>query len=453
MDVKAALNELAQEFEGRGLQTGTAEKEVSLVFLVKSQHVGMILGRGGQNIQEIKTISGANVSFDKPKEASDTMMGERKAHIQGTAQTATLACFLIGGLVQQAEGGPAQVNVVLTSQACGPIVGKGGSHLKELRATTSAKCHLEPQPHPALGGRLCNIAGETMHTVAHAFAVILQMETFGSPAGGNGAKAAKGLMDAGKGVGFDAAKAYFDGVKGGQPYDPGYDPTPAMAKGYGKGGMGKGYGKGGYDAYGQSGVASQPLAGARSAPQGGPGAKRQRTGGAVDLAGAVASMPSELGSMGFPFGDEKDEAMVEISVLLPTDFTGQIIGKGGAHLAGIRAATGAKIHIDREEIAPGFRKATAAGPLGLAIKTCYLLASMIRDLAGAAVLDLIVSNNCGGIVGKGGSGLRRLQEQHQVKVTLERDHIAGEGRRLTIAGPFPTSVTSCCYDSLRCTFD
>mmetsp|Transcript_46968 Transcript_46968/g.124320 ORF Transcript_46968/g.124320 Transcript_46968/m.124320 type:complete len:226 (+) Transcript_46968:104-781(+) len=224
---------------------------------------------------------------------------------------------------------------------------------------------------------------------------------------------------------------------------------PPVAKGYGKGpAIGKGYGKGAYDPFGGSPM----MPGPRAASQDEPPAKRQRA-GAVDLAGAVASMPSELGSMGVPAGDGIDGALVEIFVLLPSDFTGQIIGKGGAHLAGIRSATGAKIHIDRDEIAPGFRKASLAGPLGLAIKGCYLLACLIRDLAGASVLDMIVSNNCGGIVGKGGTGLRRLREQYQVKVTLERHAVAGEGRRLTIAGAYPPAVTSCCYDALRCTMD
>lgn len=416
---------------------GTSEKEILLVFLVKSQHVGFVLGRGGENVNEIKALSAAAISFDKKGDASDAMMGERKARVQGSVQSVAFACFLMAGVAAHFGGASPQASMVLTTGACGPLVGKAGSHLKELRAATSTRVALEAQPHPALGGRQCTISGETLGNVFHAVVAILQMEAFSSPTDRPGS-----VKMAPQQTLFEAAIPR---------------PAPAMQRPKPPAPVKMlSQQLGGYDAFSgahqyREGMAAQMLSAPRPAPQGpgmgAPAAKRQRTG--ADMQAAVAGLHMELPAAGIPLGDGIDNSVVEVNLLLPSEHAGQVIGKGGANLALLRTNTGAKLAIDREEIFAGLRRAVVAGPLSSALKACFLVACLMRDLTGTPILDMVVSNNCGGIVGKGGSGLRRLREQHQCKVTLEADPAAGDGRRLTIMGSEPAGVAGCCYDALR----
>mmetsp|Transcript_90406 Transcript_90406/g.242121 ORF Transcript_90406/g.242121 Transcript_90406/m.242121 type:complete len:412 (+) Transcript_90406:109-1344(+) len=394
-DVQQAVTDLLAEYQGLGLEEDKQDKEVSVHVLVRSAHVGFVIGKGGETINHIKTVTGAQASFDKQKSQSEALLGQRKCRLEGTLQAVATAAHLICGVVLRFGGvDQATISMVVAPEACGALVGKKGEHLASLRQSTNTKIQLEPQAHPALGGRLCVLMGQEVHDVVHAMIRICQMDSFSS----------------------------VSNVPTMPPAMPAYGApqyTPAVGVGFG----GTPPPMGGYGMRGSQGLSQV-------------------------LATALDFMP-----LGVPQHDFTDRQQVEVTILLPSEHTGTIIGKGGANVATLRSSTNTRLNIEREEATPGFRRVVLTAQLSGVARALHMLASMLAELSGTATLNLIVSENCGGLIGKGGANLKRLRETCRCQVTMEREATLSDGRRLTLSSVDPAHVTLAAYYALRTLHD
>jgi len=387
-EVQQVVTDLLAEYQGLGMESDKVDKEVSVQILVRSANVGFVIGKGGETINHIKTATGAQASFDKQKSQSETLLGQRKCRLEGTLQAVATAAHAICGVVLRFGGvDQATLVMVVAPEACGALVGKKGEHLAELRQSTNTKIQLEPQAHPALGGRLCVLMGQEVHEVVHALIRICQMDSFSSVSNVPT---------------MPVAPSY-----GAPQFNPAFGNPRAMGTG------------GGYGMRGSQGLSHV-------------------------LDTGLDYMP-----LGVPQHDFTDRQQVEVTILLPSEHTGTIIGKGGANVAKLRGSTHTRLNIEREEAVPGFRRVVLTAQLSGIARALHLLASMLAELSGTATLNLVVSENCGGLIGKGGANLKRLRETCRCQVTMEREATLSDGRRLTLASPDPAHVTLAAYYALR----
>jgi len=103
--------------------------------LLKNRDAGMIIGKGGQNINAIRRDTGAVVNIQKQIPNSF----ERVADISGTVEQVSQAAQLIATSVS-----PDNPSIVLLVEArnLGPVIGKGGATISQIRNNTQANIHI-----------------------------------------------------------------------------------------------------------------------------------------------------------------------------------------------------------------------------------------------------------------------------------------------------------------------
>jgi len=131
------------------------EMETDLCMLVPEAQVSMLIGKGGANINTIKAVSGAMVSFAKKE---NSMHGLRKCFHSGTLGAVIKAAFINVVLVGEAQaigGSSCSVGILVTTTAAGSVIGKGGENLKKIREETGCHVNMEKKEEaiPAFGGR------------------------------------------------------------------------------------------------------------------------------------------------------------------------------------------------------------------------------------------------------------------------------------------------------------
>jgi transcription antitermination factor NusA-like protein len=181
-DLKDRANQIATEFDSSGIiqQDEGDMANISVTIVVGERGVAWLIGRGGANINQIKAISGANVSFAK-KETS--IRSSRKCAISGNVASVAKAIMLVVSLLQQSQGSN-EVGVVVQNNVAGAVIGKAGCNLKQIREQTGCRVGMEKpeEASPAIGGRCLTLSHpESSLMVAGAVYAVLRTKGFASP--------------------------------------------------------------------------------------------------------------------------------------------------------------------------------------------------------------------------------------------------------------------------------
>lgn len=156
------------------------DNDLNVCLLVPESCVALLIGKAGANINTTKSVSGANVSFQKKE---NSVRGYRKCFHQGTVASVMRAVSVAISVIQSSTGGACSATLVINHDAAGGVIGKGGENLKSVREQTSCKVSMEKaqEAMPAYGGRCLSLEHEESSRVSKAIYFCIRAKGFASP--------------------------------------------------------------------------------------------------------------------------------------------------------------------------------------------------------------------------------------------------------------------------------
>ncbi len=390
--------------------------------LVPSKVAGSIIGKGGSNIQKLRTDNNANVRIPDcpgPERVMTILTNDSESAVKVVEQSLP---FMTEDAVRGGPGGAAnsspdaavELRFLIHQSIVGGIIGRAGFKIKEIRDNSGANIKVYQNCAPQSTDRCVAIQGSA-DKIAKAAQEVLNVVAmteikgpdqqydpinfdsyYASEYGGYGSDmdpgfgGAPGGMRGGGGgrgrggfVGQEMGRG-FGGIRGGGQ-------VGGHAFGGGRGGFNNGGGGGfgrGRGNMGGFGGRGGGFGGGRGAPfgefGGGPGFG---AGGVPDGApygaGFGGGAGDHYGGGGGGGGDlDKQEPHEETAVTIPKDMAGAIIGPGGSRIRKIRADSKASITIAEPEQGSTERIITISGTKRQIQTAQYLLQQSVRENAG-----------------------------------------------------------------------
>ncbi|CAG8513224.1 5434_t:CDS:2 [Ambispora gerdemannii] len=145
------------------IEPETALQTISLRALVTTKEAGVIIGKAGKNVSEIRDRSGAKVTI------SEMVQGayERILTVTGPLDTVAKAFALVARKVLDenldAPSTPTSksttIRLLVPHSRMGPVIGKGGSKIKEIQEKSGARCLASEEMLPSSTERTISISG------------------------------------------------------------------------------------------------------------------------------------------------------------------------------------------------------------------------------------------------------------------------------------------------------
>ena len=296
------------------------EATMTLKLLIPGTAAGSIIGKGGSTINEFQTQTGARIQLSRNAEVFPGTT-DRMVTLGGTA-TAILGAMhlMINKLIADGEsivGGNPQIKLVIPNASCGCIIGKGGATIRSFVEDSQAEIKLSSQDR-MLPGVTDRILTVT-GAIEHVLRAVALVATALSEDDGYAQLAAR-------------------------PSTYATQPGMSMGMGMGMGGMG---------------MAGMMAAGAMGG-----------MGGIGGMAGGVPTFMPQAGA-----------ASVSVTVAVPDEHIGAVLGKGGRTISEIQVVSGVRIKVsDRNDFVEGTRnrKVILTGSAEGVQIAQYLLAQKLR---------------------------------------------------------------------------
>jgi len=135
---KRPLDEGWQEDEQSNKRFRTDDVELMVAILLMNRDVGQIIGKGGQNINAIRQETGARVNVQNLIPNSF----ERIADITGGVEQVSQAVQMIATSLSEEQP---TITLLAESRNLGPVIGKGGSTINQIRKDTQANVHISKE--------------------------------------------------------------------------------------------------------------------------------------------------------------------------------------------------------------------------------------------------------------------------------------------------------------------
>lgn len=395
--------------------------------LVPSKCAGSIIGKGGQNIQKLRTEFNANIRVpDCPgPERVMTIHADTLDIVANVLeQTIPLLCEEVvrsGGNAAakkpEGDGGMLESRLLIHQSIVGGIIGRAGFKIKEIRDASGANIKVYQTCAPQSTDRCVALQGTIQKIVLalkEVFEVIsnteikgvdqpydpinfdgyyaaeyggfgTEMDVYGGPARGmvgmRGSNQMRGGPTGGGGGGGGGFMAGPPGSFGGGPGRGGGAPRGSNYGGHGGYDEGYGGGRGGYQ--GQRG------GGQRGGGGGGGGGGGYEVGyNNVDVVNYGKNANSNNfnpppSSAPAPFTPQEETGDQETTqVTIPKDMAGAIIGPGGSRIRKIRSDSKASITIDEPVQGSNERIITISGTPRQIQTAQFLLQQSVREHAG-----------------------------------------------------------------------
>ncbi|CAG8791090.1 679_t:CDS:2 [Cetraspora pellucida] len=136
---------------------------ISLRALVTTKEAGVIIGKGGKNVSEIRDRSGAKVTI------SEMVQGayERILTVTGPLDTVAKAFALVARKVldenldtpSTPNSKSTTIRLLVPHTRMGPVIGKGGTKIKEIQEKSGARCLASEEMLPLSTERTISITG------------------------------------------------------------------------------------------------------------------------------------------------------------------------------------------------------------------------------------------------------------------------------------------------------
>jgi len=279
---------------------------VTLRLIIPGREIGVIIGKGGETIHQIRAESEAKIFI------SDGSVPERVVTVTGTGDSVCMAYNLMCCRLEAGEDGKESkkeslnLRLVVAAAQCGSIIGKGGSKIKEIRETCGASVNVGSDLLPGSSERCVTVSGPREKVVECIYQI----------------------------VNILASKPFTGSVI---QYKPGCS-IPPFGSGMGQLGGRDGHRGGGNISGGpMSLMAGGGMAGIGGGLLGPPGTN------------AFAALASIAGSQIRRSDKDRDRSHdTTHQMTVSNDLIGSIIGKGGSKIAEIRQMSGANIQISKQ---------------------------------------------------------------------------------------------------------
>jgi len=335
---------------------------LSLRLLMQGKEVGSIIGKGGEVVRRFREESHARINI------SAGTTPDRVVTVQGTTDAVAQAFRLVSDklIESQAAGGASglTLRLIVPASQCGSIIGKGGGKIKELRDETGASIQVAKEMLPSSTDRTVTLAG-SVDEVCHCVQLIGYIMLESPPKGAN-------IPYEPNNTGSPFGAGNFGPNNGN--FGGNFNNTPNFGAG-GRGNFGGAQGLLGSPSRGGGGFGT----GANNMPLGNSplsgllrGLGNLTGSGGADALAALAGRLNNAGDLQAREGTTTHEMKV------PNEQVGAVIGKGGAKIAEIRAATGAMVTISKfvegsEDAAKQERTITIKGSADQVALAIYLI--------------------------------------------------------------------------------
>ncbi|GAA6044229.1 hypothetical protein JCM8097_005279 [Rhodosporidiobolus ruineniae] len=305
-------------------QPGQTEDDgLTLRALVSSKEAGVIIGRAGATIAQIRQDATVKAGVSKVVPG----VPDRVLSIGGTVESVSKAYSLVAQTILEnpvpAPGSPtgeapapspsasASIRLLISHLLIGSVIGKGGAKIRQIQEASGARMVASKEMLPQSTERIVEVTGQP-EAVRIAVAEI-----------------AKCLIDDWeRSQGTVLYHPGAEGLGGAPAAGNGY--PSQQQQGFANGGLGQQRG-------------GQRLGGA-GGQQGSYAAGGQRPNGGV-LGGQRRGFPQGQGLGGTVVGNESDPNWREQKISIPSDMVGCIIGRGGTKINEIRRLSGSRISI------------------------------------------------------------------------------------------------------------
>ena len=313
-----------------------------------SKASGAIIGKSGANIKRLREAFKAGVTIP------DCNGPERVLTV--TAELGTALEVLLDILPRTLEGpagtnGPAdptgadvEARLLIHQSQAGPVIGRAGSKIKDLREETKTNIKVFSQCCPGSTDRVVQISGKAeavVDTIQRVLELAAESGIKGAvqpydPFNFNDFGAAEYGGFGGGGGGASAGRMGASGATGGQ--------TGMMgAAGAGRGAMMGG--RGGPGLMGAPGRGGMAAGGMQGRMQGMQAARYRSAGGVQGMADSEAPLDPTFAGQPNTAHSVGDKTTQQVSI--PKDLAGSIIGPSGTRIRAIRAQSGAQIIIGK----------------------------------------------------------------------------------------------------------
>jgi len=295
------------------LSTTESDEMFEIRVLVDNSEAGIIIGKGGSNVQKIRSETGCFISILKSEAPS---IKERimvvKGAIESNSQALLLVCQLLIDARNEKDQGASDtysIKILIHKFLAGCIIGKGGLIIKEIQTETGARVQLSNDPMPNSTEKTVTITGNTEVLYMAISRVLNQLKN--NPLRSGSASIL---------------------------YVPGGNPQQQM---YGSQGMH--YGGGGGPPPSQYGAPPPEYGYGGGMPYG----MGNRMGMGMDMEG----MPPQhgYGGGGGGGGGGYGEPTKTEKIVIPSICAGTVIGKGGGIISNIKQQSGTQISIGEPE--------------------------------------------------------------------------------------------------------
>lgn len=396
--------------------------EFEIRLLVPSKVAGSVIGKGGSNIQKLRTDNDAMVRIPDcpgPERIMTIQTNNTDSAISAIAQSLpymTEEAIRGGPGAQGSEDSEQEIRLLIHQSVVGGIIGRSGFKIKEIREGSGANIKVYANAAPQSTDRCVSVYG-TIEKITAALKEVLQIVStteikgmdnpydpvnfdsfYSSEYGGYGGEGDGGGYGGGRGRGGGRGQwarggpQPFGGPRGGRG---GFGGGGFGGGGFGGGGFGDmgGFGgpRGGYGGRGGGKFGGPPRGGMGNGGYGG--------GGGGGFGGGGFGGPPDFGNGNEPPGTgafsggsgafagqdltaAPGEATESTQVTIPKDMAGAVIGPGGTRIRKIRADSKATIGIDEPGPDATDRIITITGTQRQIQTAQYLLQQAVKENSG-----------------------------------------------------------------------
>lgn len=136
-----------------------SDSRLELHFIILGQDAGGIIGKEGRNIRQMRDESSATINI------SGGSSVERILNIAGTNRQIKLATGMVAEKLQEMSGGnddhvpPVTMRLLVPQSQCGPLIGKAGQRIKEIREASGTTITIPSESMPGSTERSVTLAG------------------------------------------------------------------------------------------------------------------------------------------------------------------------------------------------------------------------------------------------------------------------------------------------------
>jgi len=147
--------QLIDDTLGKARERGTTNNPNACVIKVPHELVGMLIGKGGETIKDLKKESGARIDISKEPDAA---LSERLVHISGPPECVEFAQKMVEdmlGRARERQGDRSsfhdtatQTTIQVQQELIGMLIGKGGETIKSLSKDSGARIEISKEEGP-----------------------------------------------------------------------------------------------------------------------------------------------------------------------------------------------------------------------------------------------------------------------------------------------------------------